>query len=148
MWEPLPLIVYGYAIHPLTPSRRETRLAPRNRLSSLTEVSGDDHSVILKDVLSLEVGDEVYAFEKYTPSPKDNVEGPWYRGCVVFLCCLFFMLNLPVSAQLCCLYYAAPSHLLVRIFFIDKIRQVRRATSLHWNISCISYLRSRRAPRC
>ncbi|KAF9047285.1 cytoplasmic protein [Panaeolus papilionaceus] len=82
MWEPLPLIVYGYAIHPLIPSRRETRISSRNRLSTVTEASTDDHSV-LRDVVSLEVGDEVYAFEKYTPSPREPVEGIWYRGYVV-----------------------------------------------------------------
>lgn len=81
MWEPLPLIVYGYAVHPLSPSRRETRLSSRNRLSTVTEASTDDHSV-MRDVVSLEVGDEIYAFEKYTPSNKDSVEGVWYRGCV------------------------------------------------------------------
>ncbi|KAF8160994.1 hypothetical protein B0H34DRAFT_746533 [Crassisporium funariophilum] len=82
MWEPLPLIVYGYAVHPLTPSRRETRTSSRNRLSTVTEASTDDHSV-MRDVVSLEVGDEVYAFEKFTPSGKDPVEGCWYRGYVV-----------------------------------------------------------------
>lgn len=81
MWEPLPLIVYGYATHPLTPSRRDTRLSNRNRLSTVTEASTEDH-FILRDVVSLEVGDEVYAFEKYTPRGKEPVEGPWYRGCV------------------------------------------------------------------
>ncbi len=82
MWEPLPLIVYGYAIHPLTPSRRETRLSTRNRLSAATQTSTlpDDSSAVLRDVVSLEVGDEVYAFEKFTPSPNDSTEGPCYRG--------------------------------------------------------------------
>ncbi|KAF9451260.1 hypothetical protein P691DRAFT_796987 [Macrolepiota fuliginosa MF-IS2] len=83
MWEPLPLIVYGYAIHPLTPSKRDARLSTRNRLSTVTEASADDNSIVLKDVVSLEVGDEVYAFEKYTPSTKDSADGPWYRGYVV-----------------------------------------------------------------
>ncbi|KAF8629938.1 hypothetical protein AX15_003177 [Amanita polypyramis BW_CC] len=82
MWEPLPLIVYGYAIHPLTPSRREARLSSRNRLSTVTEVSTESH-VVNRDVVSLEVGDEVYAFEKYTPSARESVEGVWYRGYVV-----------------------------------------------------------------
>ncbi|KAF8891672.1 C2 domain in Dock180 and Zizimin proteins-domain-containing protein [Infundibulicybe gibba] len=81
MWEPLPFIVYGYAVHPLAPSRRDTRLSNRNRLSTVTEASTDDHSV-LRDVVSLEVGDEVYAFERYTPRGKE-VEGEWYRGYVV-----------------------------------------------------------------
>ncbi|KAJ6607782.1 cytoplasmic protein [Mycena sp. CBHHK59/15] len=81
MWEPLPLIVYGYAVHPLSPSRRDTRFSARNRLSTVTESSTDDHPVH-RDVVSLEVGDEVYAFEKYTPRAKE-VEGVWYRGYVV-----------------------------------------------------------------
>ena len=81
MWEPLPLIVYGYAIHPLTPSRRDTRFSHRNRLSTVTEASTDD-PFVHRDVVSLEVGDEVYAFEKYTPRPSEPVEGVWYRGYV------------------------------------------------------------------
>ena len=81
MWEPLPLIVYGYAVHPLIPSRRETRTPSRNRLSTVTEASTDDHSS-MRDVVSLEVGDEVYAFEKYTPSSKEGLDGCWYRGYV------------------------------------------------------------------
>ncbi|KAF7362005.1 hypothetical protein MVEN_00545700 [Mycena venus] len=80
-WEPLPLIVYGYAVHPLSPSRRDTRFSARNRLSTVTESSTEDH-LVHRDVVSLEVGDEVYAFEKYTPRGKE-VEGVWYRGYVV-----------------------------------------------------------------
>ncbi|KAL0580339.1 Deoxycytidine kinase 1 [Marasmius crinis-equi] len=83
MWEPLPLIVYGYAVHPLNPARRDTRYSSRpnrDRLSVVTEASTDDQAH--KDVVSLEVGDEVYAFEKYTPKGKE-VEGVWYRGYVV-----------------------------------------------------------------
>ncbi|KAJ7502758.1 C2 domain in Dock180 and Zizimin proteins-domain-containing protein [Mycena galericulata] len=81
MWEPLPLIVYGYAVHPLSPSRRDTRFSARNRLSTVTESSAEDH-LVHRDVVSLELGDEVYAFEKYTPKAKE-VEGIWYRGYVV-----------------------------------------------------------------
>ncbi len=81
MWEPLPLIVYGYAVHPLTPGRRETRSSSRNRLSTVTEASTDD-TTGMRDVVTLEVGDEVYAFEKYTPGPREPVEGVWYRGYV------------------------------------------------------------------
>ncbi|EEB95310.1 hypothetical protein MPER_05735, partial [Moniliophthora perniciosa FA553] len=83
MWEPLPLIVYGYAVHPLTPSRRDTRYSTRthrDRLSVVTEGSTDDQAH--RDVVSLEVGDEVYAFEKYTPRGRE-VDGVWYRGYVV-----------------------------------------------------------------
>ncbi|KIY44576.1 hypothetical protein FISHEDRAFT_51256 [Fistulina hepatica ATCC 64428] len=85
-WEPLPLIVYGYAIHPLSPSRRDTRatMASRNRLSVVTEASTDTEHMAFshRDVVSLEVGDEVYAFEQYTPRSKET-DGVWYRGYVV-----------------------------------------------------------------
>ncbi|OBZ66616.1 Dedicator of cytokinesis protein 3 [Grifola frondosa] len=81
VWEPLPLIVYGYAIHPLSPNRRDTKLSNRTRLSTFTDASGDEH-LVHRDVVSLEVGDNVYAFEKYTPRDKE-VEGIWYRGYVV-----------------------------------------------------------------
>ncbi|KAL0956056.1 hypothetical protein HGRIS_002226 [Hohenbuehelia grisea] len=82
VWEPLPLIIYGYAIHPLTPSRRDTRISSRSRpLSSVTEASNDEQ-LIHRDIVSLDVGDEIYAFEKYTPRGKE-VEGEWYRGYVV-----------------------------------------------------------------
>ncbi|CAL1708002.1 unnamed protein product [Somion occarium] len=81
VWEPLPLILYGYAVHPLSPSRRDTRLSNRTRISTFTDASGEEH-LVHRDVVSLEVGDEVYAFEKYTPRDKD-VEGIWYRGYVV-----------------------------------------------------------------
>ncbi|TFY73696.1 hypothetical protein EWM64_g10316, partial [Hericium alpestre] len=81
-WEPLPLIVYGYAVHPLSPSHhRDTRYSGRTRLSTVTETSTAD-SLVHRDVVSLEVGDEVYAFEKYTPKGKET-EGIWYRGYVV-----------------------------------------------------------------
>lgn len=80
VWEPLPLIVYGYAVHPLSPSRRDTRYSNRARLSTVTETSNDEH-LVHRDVVSLEVGDEVYAFEKYMPKGKE-VEGVWFRGYV------------------------------------------------------------------
>ncbi|KAJ3713330.1 cytoplasmic protein [Lentinula raphanica] len=82
MWEPLPLIAYGYAVHPLIPStRRDTRYSTRSRhASGLTDASGDEQ--LHRDVVSLEVGDEIYAFEKYTPKGKET-EGIWYRGYVV-----------------------------------------------------------------
>ncbi|KAH8119460.1 cytoplasmic protein [Phellopilus nigrolimitatus] len=78
VWEPLSLIVYGYAVHPLSPSQRDTRVSGRTRLSTVTEGSDFAH----RDVVSLEVGDEIYAFEKYTPKGKES-DGVWYRGYVV-----------------------------------------------------------------
>ncbi len=81
VWEPLPLIVYGFAIHPHSPSHRDTRVSNRTRLSSVTDASAED-TFAARDVVSLEVGDEVYAFEKYTPKGKE-CDGVWYRGCVL-----------------------------------------------------------------
>ena len=79
VWEPLPLIIYGYAVHPLSPvNRRNTSSSSRTRGSIYTDASGEDH-LVHRDVVSLEVGDNVYAFEKYTPRDKE-VEGVWYRG--------------------------------------------------------------------
>ena len=75
------MIVYGYAVHPLSPTRRDTRISTRNRLSTVTEASTDDQ-MLNREVVSLEVGDEVYAFEKYTPRSKET-DGVWYRGYVL-----------------------------------------------------------------
>lgn len=83
VWEPLPLIVYGYAVHPLSPSKRDTRLSSRRPMSTITEGSADE-SGVHRDVVSLEVGDEVYAFEKYTPRG-NQADGIWYRGCVILI---------------------------------------------------------------
>ncbi|KAI6032808.1 hypothetical protein F5J12DRAFT_902576 [Pisolithus orientalis] len=81
VWEPLPLIAYGYAVHPLSPSKRDTRISNRRPMSTITEGSTEENPVH-RDVVSLEVGDEVYAFEKYVPRGKE-VEAVWYRGYVV-----------------------------------------------------------------
>jgi dedicator of cytokinesis protein 3 len=56
----------------------------------------------MRDVVPLEVGDEVYAFEKYTPSSKEPVDGCWYRGYVVLLSfSLYTYLNLRCSYVVC-----------------------------------------------
>ncbi|KAI0633627.1 cytoplasmic protein [Trametes polyzona] len=82
VWEPLPLIIYGYAVHPLSPvNRRDTKLSSRTGRGSVFTDASEDH-LVHRDVVSLEVGDNVYAFEKYTPRDKE-VEGVWYRGYVV-----------------------------------------------------------------
>ncbi|KAI0812456.1 cytoplasmic protein [Irpex lacteus] len=83
VWEPLPQFIYGYAVHSLSPSRRDTRFSHRSTRppSVFTDASGEEH-LVHRDVVSLEVGDEVYAFERYTPKDKE-VEGVWYRGYVV-----------------------------------------------------------------
>ncbi|KZT43476.1 hypothetical protein SISSUDRAFT_1039891 [Sistotremastrum suecicum HHB10207 ss-3] len=87
VWEPLPLIVYGYAIHPLVPSAltqrdyRKSRQNADSRTSTETEREREDHATS-KDVVPLEVGDNIYAFEQYVPKGKE-VQGVWYRGYVV-----------------------------------------------------------------
>ncbi|THH15128.1 hypothetical protein EW146_g5303 [Bondarzewia mesenterica] len=79
VWEPLPVIVYGYAVHPLSPSHRDTRISHKYRTSTATAASSAD-SLVHRDVVSLEVGDQVYAFEKYTPKGKET-EGICYVVC-------------------------------------------------------------------
>ena len=60
VWEPLSLIVYGYAVHPLSPGQRDTRVSNRTgRFSTATEGSEGDFAH--RDVVALEVGDEIYA---------------------------------------------------------------------------------------
>lgn len=79
VWEPLSLIVYGYAVHPLSPpGQRDTRLSNRTGRFS-TRTNDSEGEFTHRDVVSLEVGDEIYAFEKYTPKGKE-CEGVWYRG--------------------------------------------------------------------
>src|SRR5258707_1998705 len=82
VWEPLPSIIYGYAVHPLSPSHHDTHISSQPWLSTVTEVSMAE-SLIHLNMVALEVSDEVYAFEKYTPKAKET-EVVWSRGCVVY----------------------------------------------------------------
>ena len=76
VWEPLPLIVYGYAIHPLSPYS-EYRKSKTNG-----SADADLHEFLAgKDIVPLELGDHIYAFEQYTPKGKET-GGVWYRGSV------------------------------------------------------------------
>lgn len=72
VWEPLPLIVYGYAVHPLvtTADYRKSRSTGEPDVNDL---------LAHKDIVPLEVGDNVYAFEQYTPKGSET-NGVWYRG--------------------------------------------------------------------
>ena len=79
VWEPLPLIIYGYAVHPLSPvNRRDTKLSSRTHISTWTDTSGDEH-LVHRDVASLEVEDNVYIFGMYTPLDKEAA-GVLYHG--------------------------------------------------------------------
>lgn len=103
VWQPLSLILYGSVIHPLSSaSRRDTRFSGRTRLSTTTSGSVDSNPTH-RDVATLEVGDEVYPFEKYTPKGKE-VEGAWYRGFVKALT----VLNVSLRAFLSGILYALP----------------------------------------
>ena len=71
--------IYGYAVQLFSPANCiDVSLSSRAHISAWTDASGDEH-LVHRDVVSLEVGDNVYAFEKYTPRDKE-VEGVWYRG--------------------------------------------------------------------
>src|ERR1700726_4883671 len=94
-WEPLPLIIYGYAVHPLPPNRRDTRFSRAPRLSTVTEASTGEPR---DEIVDLNLGDEVYAFERYAPSDKD-LDGVWFRGSVVSSSLRFPSLLSPL--QLC-----------------------------------------------
>ena len=60
VWEPLPLIIYGYAVHPLSPvNHGAATLSSRTHISTWTDTPGDEH-LVHGDVASLEVGDNVY----------------------------------------------------------------------------------------
>ncbi|KAG8760434.1 hypothetical protein FRC14_003131 [Serendipita sp. 396] len=85
VWKPLPVIVYGFAIHPLSSSSTATsdpnQRAP-GRLSTVLETEHEDDANPY--VVTLEVGDEVYAFEEYVEPVENGEERDiWYRGYVV-----------------------------------------------------------------
>lgn len=75
-WRPLQVIIYGFAVHPLSSSTKNDEHRPR--LSALLEQPDDDEEQN-PYVVALEVGDEIYAFEEYTPKGNE-VHGVWYRG--------------------------------------------------------------------
>lgn len=93
-WEALPAIAYGFVTYPLTPTktvRRQSRQTPLgnggvghfgpNSLSTLreepeTELMLDD--IEYSEQATLEIGDEVYAFEKLVPETRNGAV--WYRG--------------------------------------------------------------------
>ena len=74
-----PGLVYAYAVHPLSPvDHGATTLSSRTHIFTWTDTSGDEH-LVHRDVASIEVGDNVYAFETYTLRDKE-AEGVWYFG--------------------------------------------------------------------
>lgn len=84
VWKPLPVIVYGFAIHPLSSSsdaNNPNKQSANGRLSTVLELEHEEDDAN-PYVVALEVGDEVYAFEEYVGTARDGDEhkGVWYRG--------------------------------------------------------------------
>ncbi|KAF8750636.1 hypothetical protein RHS01_08880 [Rhizoctonia solani] len=79
-WEPLPLLLYGFAIHPLsyasptTNDRVSSIGPPRLELDAIPE-----HAHRNPHLARLDVGDEIYAFEAW----RDAGRPTWYRGYIV-----------------------------------------------------------------
>ena len=72
VWEPLPLIVFGYVIHPLVTTAENRKSRPNGDIDP-------NEFLAQKDIVPLEVGDNIYAFEQYTPKGNET-SGIWYRG--------------------------------------------------------------------
>lgn len=82
-WLPLEHIVYGFAVYPIsqaTYARPGTALRPEESSAS-TELHASEEDPALEFVARLDVGDEIYAFEKSGDS--NNL---WYRGCALVFC--------------------------------------------------------------
>ncbi|KAH8918163.1 hypothetical protein BT69DRAFT_1354118 [Atractiella rhizophila] len=73
-WEPTTKICYGFAVFPFSP------ISPSQSLEQGLLDASQAEEIVLHQV-PLEVGDEVYVFEHYSPSK--GKEAPWYRGYVV-----------------------------------------------------------------
>lgn len=79
VWEPLPAVLYGHAIHPLSNGQRRDSLHDSKVNSNGTSSRHDEDSATNDMIVGLDVGDDVYAFERYVPKGKE-VSGIWYRG--------------------------------------------------------------------
>ncbi|CUA66609.1 Dedicator of cytokinesis protein 3 [Rhizoctonia solani] len=79
-WEPLPMLLYGFAIHPLSASlpiahdRVSSLGPPRIELDAIPE-----HAPRNPHLARLDVGDEIYAFEVW----REGGGCTWYRGYIV-----------------------------------------------------------------
>ena len=63
-------LAYGYAVHPLsTVNHGAATLSSRTHISTWMDTSGDEH-LVHRDVASLEVGDNVYVSQMFTPRCK------------------------------------------------------------------------------
>ncbi|KAG9123502.1 hypothetical protein FRC07_014863 [Ceratobasidium sp. 392] len=79
-WEPLPLLLYGFAVHSLSPTSPSDRPGssvgpPRLELDAIPE-----HAPRNPHLARLDVGDEIYAFEVWRGERDGQT---WYRGYIV-----------------------------------------------------------------
>nr|CDI52117.1 related to dedicator of cytokinesis protein 3 [Melanopsichium pennsylvanicum 4] len=73
-WEPLPKILYGLATHPFSP---ETEVLESSTVP-LESLPAEVVRNLQENLIALELGDEVYAFEQL-----GHTDVSWYRGYVV-----------------------------------------------------------------
>ncbi|KAG9080710.1 hypothetical protein FS749_007930 [Ceratobasidium sp. UAMH 11750] len=76
-WEPLPLLLYGFAVHPLNPNPDRPASSvgpPRLELDAIPEYAPRN-----PHIARLDVGDEIYAFEVWRGEDRQT----WYRGYIV-----------------------------------------------------------------
>ncbi|KAF8586680.1 hypothetical protein K439DRAFT_1340268 [Ramaria rubella] len=82
VWEALPAILYGYAVHPLSTGQRRDSMRD-SKANGDSKLGKDQEEAASNEmIVALDVGDDVYAFERYVPQGKE-VDGVWYRGYVV-----------------------------------------------------------------
>ncbi|KZV88707.1 cytoplasmic protein [Exidia glandulosa HHB12029] len=83
VWEPLSHIVYGYAIYPLSPAQIRDNLPPvlPRTGADASRYHEDERERAAHEIVALELGDEIYAFERYTPKASETRD-VWYRGYV------------------------------------------------------------------
>ncbi|EJD42755.1 cytoplasmic protein [Auricularia subglabra TFB-10046 SS5] len=83
VWEPLSHIVYGYAIYPLSPAQIRDNLPPvlPRTGADASRYHDDERERAAHEIVALELGDEIYAFERYTPKGTETKD-VWYRGYV------------------------------------------------------------------
>lgn len=84
VWEPLSHIVYGYAIYPLSPAQIRDNLPPvlPRTGADASPYQEDERERAAHEIVALELGDEIYAFERYTPKASETRD-VWYRGCAL-----------------------------------------------------------------
>jgi hypothetical protein len=86
-WEALGAIAYGFVIYPLNPNKPSRglsrNLSPSGGLHTLREEpenENDADPLQYSDQAALDIGDEVYAFERLVADARSGAV--WYRGFV------------------------------------------------------------------